>query len=113
MKGLRTVGFNVLAVMIVAPVLRWVESQGIDLMGQSPDAITLELLALGNIVLRKFTDTPLGMSAAPQVAPEPVTLEAAAPARLTAGELQALGPMLYDVLAREQSARRAAKETAP
>jgi uncharacterized membrane protein (DUF441 family) len=87
MKGFRTIGFNMVVALVVAPLLRWLTAKGVDLGGYTPEQLTMELLVNGNVLLRCITDSPVGKTAKQ--------------------DLAALGPALYEQFMREFRARNA------
>jgi hypothetical protein len=98
MKGFRTIGFNMIVALVVAPLLRWLTAHGIDLGGYTPEQLTMELLVNGNVLLRCITDSPVGKNL---VAGKPIAPE----------DLKQLVPALYELLAKHQQERTQPKVT--
>ncbi len=97
MKGLRTIAANVVGAFIVPKLVAGLKAVGIDLTPQEQLELTAQVFAVGNLVLRKYTTTPIGVATA-----------AAVPAL---DQIKQLVPALYALLAKHQQERNKAKET--
>jgi hypothetical protein len=60
MKGFRTIICNVIGAYLVPKIVAALQSVGITLTAEEQLALVAQIFTVGNVVLRKFTTTPLG-----------------------------------------------------